>query len=183
MENLLKYCNAANEEFQGMVNKLEMHENQISILMDLLKIPKEEGNFEVLQDKIQKMIEENDYLTTYYHQSKNHDGQLISRKMSPLEKILNNPGLAHLAENIFGNLNDKNLDVCEQINQSSKQILANPIFWLRKFAALSKKNHKDWTKVIRSVKIEDKRKAIISYLKWNLMKDALVDLPCYSSPI
>ena len=54
MENLLKYCNAANDEFQGMVNKLEMHENQISILMDLLKIPKEVGNFEVLQDKIQK---------------------------------------------------------------------------------------------------------------------------------
>ena len=79
MENLVNYSNAANDEFQGMVNKLEMHENQISILMDLLKIPKEEGNFEVLQDKIQKMIQENDYLTTYYHQSKNNDGQPIIR--------------------------------------------------------------------------------------------------------
>ena len=28
----------------------------------------------------------------------------------------------------------------------------------------------------------DKEKVISSYLKWNLKKDALVDLPCYSSP-
>ena len=28
----------------------------------------------------------------------------------------------------------------------------------------------------------DKRNAIISYLQWNLKKEASVDLPCYSSP-
>ena len=87
MENLLKYCNAANEEFQGMVNKLEMHENQISILMDLLKIPKEERNFEELRDNIENMIKENVNLTTYI-QSQNDDGQDISRETtSPMEQI------------------------------------------------------------------------------------------------
>ena len=71
---------------------------------------------------------------------------------------------------------------CAQINQSCKQILQNRIFCLRKFENLSKENQKDWIKVIQSVNNSDKGIAIISYLQWNLKKEALVDLPCYSSP-
>ena len=99
-----------------------------------------------------------------------------------MEKILNNPGLVHLAENIFGNLADEDVEVCRDINQASKQILNNPIFWLRKFGSLSKENQRDWIKVIQSVKNSDKGISIISYLQWNLKKEALVDLPCYTSP-
>ena len=169
------------DQFQVLVNERMKLENQMTILMDLLKIPKEERNFKELRDRIEKMIEENDNLTTYI-QSKNDDGQGMARETSPIERILNNPGLVHLAENIFGNLDDENLEVCGQINQSSKQILANPIFWLRKFTALSKENQKDWTKVIQSVKNSCKEKSIVSYLKWNLKRKAWEDLPCYSSP-
>ena len=57
-----------------------------------------------------------------------------------MEQILNNPGLVHLTENIFGNLEDVNVEVFGQINQASKQILSNTIFWLRKFTAISKEN-------------------------------------------
>ena len=101
-----------------------------------------------------------------------------------MEKILNNPGLVDLVENIFGNLDDEKLKICEQINQSSKQILANPNFWLRKFTALSNKNQTDWLKAIQSVKNTDKANAIRSYLQWILKKEEgiLMDLPCYSSP-
>ena len=102
-------------------------------------------------------------------------------EVSPLEKILNNPGFEHLAEIIFWNLDQDHLEVCGQINESSKQILANPMFWIRKFKYLSKENQKDWIKVIQSVKNSVKEKSIISYLKWNLKKDALKDLSCYSS--
>ena len=102
---------------------------------------------------------------------------------SPMEKILNNPGLVHLAENIFGNFDAEKLNVCKQINQSLKQILANPNFWLKKFTALSKANQKDWIEAIQSVKNTDKENAISSYLQWKLKKDALLDLPCYSSPV
>ena len=102
---------------------------------------------------------------------------------SPMEKILNNSGLVHLAENIFGNFDAEKLNVCKQINQSLKQILANPNFWLKKFTALSKANQKDWIEAIQSVKNTDKENAISSYLQWKLKKDALVDLPCYSSPV
>ena len=101
-----------------------------------------------------------------------------------MEKILNNPGLVDLAENIFGNLDDEKLKICEQINQSSKQILANPNFWLRKFTALSNKNQTDWLKAIQSVKNTDKANAIRSYLQWILKREEgiLMDLPCYSCP-
>ena len=50
-----------------------------------------------------------------------------------LEKFFNNPGLHYLAENIFWNLDIKDLKICAQINKSCKQILQNPIFCLRKF--------------------------------------------------
>ena len=73
------------------------------------------------------------------------------------------------------------LKLCAQINQSCKQILKNPIFCLKKFRQLSKKNQTDWTNVIQGVKNSDKGIAIISYLKWNF-KQRVVDLPCYSTP-
>ena len=98
-----------------------------------------------------------------------------------MESIITNPGLQHLAEEIFWNLDVKNLKNCAQINQSCKQILQNPIFCLRKFEKLSKKNQLDWIKVIQLVKNSDKGIAIICYLKWNLKKE-IVDPPCHSSP-
>ena len=67
-----------------------------------------------------------------------------------LEKILDSPGLYHLAENIFGNLNVEDLEVSREINKSSKQIIDDPMFWLRKFRHLSKENQKEWIKVIQS---------------------------------
>ena len=99
-----------------------------------------------------------------------------------MEKIISNPGLQHLAEKVFWNLDVEDLKICAKINQSPKKILQNPIFALRKFENLSKKNRLEWTKVIQLVKNSDKGIAIISYLRWNLKKEALVDLPCYSNP-
>ena len=98
-----------------------------------------------------------------------------------MEKFITNAGLQHLAENIFWNLNVKDLKICGLINQSCQQILENPMFWLRKFMSLSKENQKDWIKILKEVKNSEKIHAIISYLQWNLKKEA-VDLQCYTSP-
>ena len=87
-----------------------------------------------------------------------------------MEKIITNPGLQHLAENIFWNLNVEHLKICVRINQLCQQILENPMFWLRKFASLSKENQKDWIKVIQSETNSEKKRAIIAYLQWNLKK-------------
>ena len=102
--------------------------------------------------------------------------------MMQMEKIIKNPGLQHLAEEVFWNLDVEDLKICAQINQSCKQILQNPIFCLSKFEHLSKENQNEWIKVIQSVKNLDEGIAVISYVKWNLKKDKFVDLPCYSNP-
>ena len=97
-----------------------LNKDQVIELMELLKIPVKKQNFVELKDIIQNLIEENDSLTTKI-QSKN-DNILIMAEKSPLEKILSNSGLEHLAENIFGNL----AEICRDINKSSQQILDNP---------------------------------------------------------
>ena len=175
MENLLIAYNAANDEFQGMVDKGRKLENQITILMDLMKIPEDERNFEELKKRIEKMIEEKDISTTQ-NQSENDDIESMA-EVSPLEKILNNPGLVHLAENIFSNLDCNGTEICRNINQSLRQMLDSPMFWLRKFEELSKENQKDWIKVVQSMNNSEMEKAIIPYLQWNL-KNGRMDLPC-----
>ena len=156
-------------------------EDQATNLMNLLKIPVEKRNFEDLRDQIQNLIEEKDNLSAQI-KSKNDDNPQGKAEVSLLEKILNNPGLTHIAENIFGNLAHDEVEVCRNINQLSKEILDNPMFWLSKFGSLSKENQRDWTNVIQSEKNAKKKKAVISYLQWNLKKKILVDLPCYSIP-
>ena len=106
-----------------------LDEDQITKLMDLLEIPEEKRNFEEMQDQIQK-------LKTFY----------LSKTDNTLEKILNNPGLQHLAENIVENLTQKDLKMFGEINQSSKEILDyqmdKPTFLLRKFRYLSEEGKK-----------------------------------------
>ena len=94
---------------------------------------------------------------------------------SKMENIITNPGLQHLAEKIFWNLDVEHLKICGLINQSCQQLLDNPMFWLRKFVGLSKDNQKDWINVIKSVKNSEEEKAVIFYLQWNLKKEVLVD--------
>ena len=78
-----------------------------------------------------------------------------------METIINNPGLQHLAEKVFWNLNVEDLKICAQINQSSKQILENPMFWLRKFEdRLSKENQNEWMKIIQSSENSKKKKLL-----------------------
>ena len=58
-----------------------------------------------------------------------------------MEKIINNPGLQHLAENIFLNLNGEDLKACQLINRSANQILDNnPMFGIRKCIQLGRIN-------------------------------------------
>ena len=104
----------------------------------------------------------------------------------PLAIFINNPGLHHVAEEIFWNLNAKSLENCQQINQSSNQILVNPLFWMKKLVrrgGLSKENEEEWMKAIQLVKNSNKEeKYVAMYLKWKLKTKKVVDLPCYTNP-
>ena len=44
-----------------------------------------------------------------------------------MDTVIRNPGLHHLVEKVFWNLDVENLKICAQINQSCKQILQIPI--------------------------------------------------------
>ena len=98
-----------------------------------------------------------------------------------MERLTNNPGFQHLAENIFLNLNNKTLEKCQLINQSAGQILDNPLLWIEKCFrnGLSVENQRDWIEVIQSELNPAKKKHIIAYLKWNLQIKKF-DFPCYT---
>ena len=102
-----------------------------------------------------------------------------------MENILNSPGFIHLAQNIFWNLENQKLEVCEGINQSLNIILNNPSFWLGKLIqrGLSEQNKTDWIKAIQLIKTYDMYKNVTLYLRWKLkMNSKKADLPCYTSP-
>ena len=83
---------------------------------------------------------------------------------------------------MFLNLPFKDIMACQLVNRSSKELLANPIFWIRKWGlkGLSKKNQDDWIKAIRLTKNNTKLTGIIvSYIKKVLYKDHFFDIPCY----
>ena len=145
----------------------------------MLKISEEKRNKES-KGQIQTLIYKKEKFQAEI-QSKNEVNIQNKVEESPLQNILNNPGLVHIAENIFGNFTEMDVEVCQGVNQSSKEILNNPMFWLRRFRNLSKENQQDWIKVLQSVKTSKKEKAIFSHLQWKLKKEG-VGLPCYSTP-
>ena len=110
-----------------------------------------------------------------------------------MEKILSSSGLQHIAENIFFNLDVEHLQICGILNGYSKQILDSRMFqdamyWVRKYEGLSLENQNDWVNHLNVIQGQHlytyKRKyAIISYLRWNLKNGAMMDLPCYTSPL
>ena len=102
-----------------------------------------------------------------------------------MEKIINNTGFQHLVEKVFLNLKHQELEICAVINQSSKQILDNPMFWLKKYVSkgMSKKNETDWATTIKSAKKSNKKKHILLYLKWKLKMQDEVDLPMYTNSV
>ena len=102
-----------------------------------------------------------------------------------MEKIINNPGLQHLAENIFLNLKSEDLKKCQLINKSTCQISDDPLFWMKKLIqnGISEENEKDWFKSIQLEMNSEKKKYIATYLSWNLKKENFLDLPCYTKDV
>ena len=99
-----------------------------------------------------------------------------------MENFINNPGLQHIAENVFLNLNHENLEKCRLVNESWKNILDNPMFWIKKFirrGGLSKKNQIDWMAAIQITSNSDLEANILRYLKQISKNERVLDIPCY----
>ena len=107
--------------------------------------------------------------------------KIDNKSKSNLENLVNIPGFQHLAENIFLSLNYDDLKSCQLLNRSSKRILDNPLFWLKKFVqrGVSRKNEMDWLtaiKLTRNTKLETN---VLFYLRRCFKHQRLVDFPCF----
>ena len=103
-----------------------------------------------------------------------------------MENFINNPGLQHIAENVFLNLNHENLEKCRLVNEYWKNILDNPMFWIKKFirrGGLSKKNQIDWMAAIQITSNSDLEANILRYLKQSSKNERVVDIPCYINKV
>ena len=121
VENLVAQLTQSETKLSIQSNKCEELENQKNILMDIMRIPEDNRNFLELRNSIEKLqtdyIEEKekaDNLAAHYPplDVANEDSQ----DKATLENIINNPGLLHLAENIFLNLGPEDWEKCQIIN-------------------------------------------------------------------
>ena len=100
-----------------------------------------------------------------------------------MEEIIKNRGFQHITEKIFLTLCIRDLLACQLLNKNSKIILDNnPIFWIKKWisSGLSKNNQTGWIKAIQLTKHNTKcSSSILFYIKKALLKDPLVDVPCF----
>ena len=61
----------------------------------------------------------------------------LTQQRKIMDTILNNPGLQHIAEDIFLNLDEKSLtNNCTSLNQNAKKIINRPMFWLKKLSQM-----------------------------------------------
>ena len=61
-----------------------------------------------------------------------------------METFTKNPGLQHIAEDIFNILDKKSLIDCRLVNKSWRTIINWPMFWLRKSKSTMPENSKTW---------------------------------------
>ena len=99
-----------------------------------------------------------------------------------MENIIQNPGLQHIAEMILLNLDFEDLKTCHLFNKSCRDILDNPMFWLRKLRTqrgLSEKNYNDWAKAIQSTRNTNMETNVKLYLQKVIKNGHVVDVPCF----
>ena len=100
-----------------------------------------------------------------------------------MEVIIQNPGLQHIVEEIFLHLDFKDILNCSLVNRSCRNILRNPIIWLKKCLknGLLKKHHGAWARAIQ-LTMKTKYQKFQRNLKWNLvniLKRRFKDIPCF----
>ena len=115
------------------------------------------------------------------HQDLIESEDLSNKKMKKTtitDEIINNPGLQHIIELIFFNLDHKDLMNCQLVNKSTKQILENPMFWLKKWSfnlGLSKENQTDWIKAVQMTKNTNLETKVIRCIQQNIIIGHFVD--------
>ena len=64
-----------------------------------------------------------------------------------MDRITKTPGLIHIAEQIFSNLDRNDILQCQEVNKYWASILRNPWFWYNRMTqntTLSREHQKEW---------------------------------------
>ena len=72
-----------------------------------------------------------------------------------IDLITRTPGLIHIAEQIFSNLDRNSLLICQEVNEHWASILRNPWFWYNRIiqnTTLSQEHQKEWMKFCEKLK-------------------------------
>ena len=123
-------------------------------------------------------------------QDKLESGDLFNKKskqISVMDEIINTPGLQHIIEMIFFNLDFEDLMNCQLVNKAVRQILdqwidVKPMSWLNKWRSnrgLSEKNKLDWTRALQMTKDTILRVNVALYIRNVIKIGHFVDVPCY----
>ena len=87
-----------------------------------------------------------------------------------MDLISRNPGLQHISEEIFLNLDHKDILECEKVNAFWKQTLKNPSFWLKKclqMGIMPESYHMEWSKLIKTTATKENLKEFVTnILMW-----------------
>ena len=78
-----------------------------------------------------------------------------------LDQIIRTPGLIHIAEQIFSNLDRQNLLQCQKVNENWASFLRNPWFWynrMKQNTTLSEVHQEEWSKFCEKLKKLDQTK-------------------------
>ena len=82
-----------------------------------------------------------------------------------MEAVTKNPGLQHIAEDIFNILKKKSLADCRLVNKSWMIILNRPIFWLKKTKSeLTPENFKSWEILVHDIEEDQIEKEFVNVL-------------------
>ena len=105
-----------------------------------------------------------------------------SEQTTIMDQIVNTPGLQHIIEMIFFNLDFEDIMNCQQVNKAIQRILEKPIFWLNKWRfnrGLSKKNQLVWIKALQMTKNTNLGDDVVLYIQKVIEIGHFVDVPCY----
>ena len=169
------------DKIKELMKEQEMLINNVNLQIDNI-IVKNEKRYEKIVRMLPQKRKMSEILPNFENEYKSPKRPHMELEIvkNSFENVINNPGLQHLAENIFSFLSYDDLKSCQLINRSSKSILANSRFWLQKLVhqGMSKKNQNDWIKAIQLTKDTDFERNLLLYLKRSFCKGKIIDIPC-----
>ena len=102
-----------------------------------------------------------------------------------MENLTNNPGLQHIAEDIFLNLTSDSIEKCQEVDESWKSMLKDPLFWLKKCIKNGhlKKTKSAWEKAVQITRGTNMEECVMEHLKiifWNLILKSELETRSYN---